>query len=42
MRRGVVEGLLVGAIVLDVAYWAVWFGNRDWLASEHRRAYYEF
>ena len=42
MKRGVVEGMLVGAIALDVAYWTIWFSNRDWLASEHRRAYYEF
>jgi hypothetical protein len=38
----VIQGLLVGAIVLDVAFWSVWFTNRDLLASEHSRAYYEF
>ena len=42
MSRGVIQGMLVGAIVLDVAFWAVWFTNRDWLASEHSRGYYEF
>ena len=42
MRRSVIQGLLVGAIVLDVAYWSIWFTHRDWLASEHSRAYYEF
>jgi len=41
MRR-TVEVLLVGAIVLDVAYWSIWFIDRDVLASEHRQAYYEF
>jgi len=30
------------AIVIDVAYWAIWFTERDWLASEHREAYYQF
>ena len=34
--------MLVVAIVLDVAYWTIWFGNRDWIASEHRQAYYDF
>ncbi|MGI9155468.1 MAG: hypothetical protein ACR2FG_02345 [Marmoricola sp.] len=41
MRR-VIESMLVVAIVLDVAYWSVWFTRRDWLASEHTRAYYDF
>jgi hypothetical protein len=34
--------MLVGAIVLDLAYWSIWFVDRDTLASEHRQAYYEF
>jgi hypothetical protein len=34
--------MLVVAIVLDVAYWAIWFTDRDWIASEHTDAYYEF
>ena len=42
MSRGIIQGMLVGAIVLDVAFWSVWFTNRDWLASEHSREYYEF
>jgi hypothetical protein len=42
MKRGVIEGMLVGAIVLDVAYWTIWFTHRDWIASEHTRAYYDF
>jgi hypothetical protein len=41
MRRTVVV-MLVGALVLDVAYWSIWFTSRDTLASEHREAYYEF
>ena len=28
--------------MLDVAFWSVWFTNRDLLASEHSRAYYDF
>jgi hypothetical protein len=42
MRRGVIQGMLAGAIVLDVAYWSIWFTRRDWLASKHSRGYYEF
>jgi len=34
--------MLVVAVVIDVAYWALWFTSRDVLASEHRAAYYEF
>jgi hypothetical protein len=41
MRRTIVV-MLVGALVLDVAYWSIWFISRDTLASEHRAAYYEF
>jgi hypothetical protein len=41
MRR-TIEVMLVGALVLDVAYWSIWFASRDSLASEHRAAYYEF
>jgi hypothetical protein len=41
MRR-LIEVMLVVAIALDIAYWAIWFTNRDWIASEHSRAYYEF
>jgi hypothetical protein len=41
MRRTVLA-MLVGALVLDVAYWSIWFTSRDTLASEHRAAYYEF
>jgi hypothetical protein len=41
MRR-TVEIMLVVAIVLVLAYWTIWFTQRDWIASEHRKAYYEF
>jgi len=41
MRR-LIEVMLVVAIVLDVVYWTLWFAQRDWIASEHRHAYYEF
>lgn len=41
MRR-TVEVMLVGAIVLDIAYWSIWFVDRDTLASEHTQAYYDF
>ena len=41
MRR-FVQVLLVGAIVLDIAYWSVWFTDRRLIASESSRAYYEF
>ena len=34
--------MLVVAIALDIAYWSIWFTNRDWIASEHNQAYYEF
>jgi hypothetical protein len=41
MRR-TIEAMLVVAILLDVTYWSIWFTRRDWIASEHRQAYYEF
>jgi hypothetical protein len=28
--------------VLDIAYWALWFLDRDLIAGEHNQAYYEF
>jgi hypothetical protein len=40
--RRLIEVMLVVAIVVDVAYWTIWFSNRDWIASEHTHAYYEF
>ena len=41
MRRAVVV-MLVVAIALDAAYWTIWFTARDWIASEHTQAYYDF
>lgn len=41
MRR-LVEVMLAVAIVIDLAYWTIWFTQRDWIASEHTRAYYDF
>jgi len=40
--RKLIQGMLVVAIVLDVTYWTLWFTQRDWIASEHSQAYYEF
>lgn len=37
-----IRGLLVAAVLLDVAYWTLWFSKRDWLASRDVRAYYDF
>jgi hypothetical protein len=41
MRRTVIV-MLVVAIALDAVYWTIWFTQRDWIASEHTRAYYDF
>jgi hypothetical protein len=41
MRRVVIV-MLVVALVLDAAYWTIWFTNRDWIASETTQAYYDF
>ena len=41
MRR-TVQLMLVVAIVIDIAYWSIWFTDRDVLASEHTQAYYDF
>lgn len=41
MRR-TIEAMLVIAILLDITYWTLWFAQRDWVASEHSNAYYEF
>jgi hypothetical protein len=41
MRRVVVV-MLVAAIALDAAYWTIWYTRRDWIASEHTQAYYDF
>ena len=36
------ESMLLVAIALDLSYWTIWFAQRDWIASEHSHAYYEF
>jgi hypothetical protein len=41
MRR-TVQAMLVVAILIDVAYWSVWFADRDVLASAHTQGYYDF
>lgn len=41
MRR-VISLLLIGAVFVDGAYWAIWFTQREWLASQRTRAYYDF
>ncbi|GAA1762448.1 hypothetical protein GCM10009795_006240 [Nocardioides hankookensis] len=41
MRRAV-QVMLVIAIVIDIAYWSIWFTDRDVLASAHTQAYYDF
>ena len=41
MRR-TVQVMLVVAIAIDVAYWSIWFTDRDVLASAHTQAYYDF
>jgi hypothetical protein len=37
-----VQAMLVVAIVIDIAYWSIWFSDRDVLASEHTQAYDDF
>ena len=34
--------MLVVAVVIDVAYWTIWFTNRSWIASDTTQAYVEF
>lgn len=41
VRRSITVMLGI-AIALDVAYWSIWFTDRDVLASEHTQAYYDF
>jgi hypothetical protein len=41
MRRWI-QVMLVIALIIDVAYWSIWFIRREWLASEHTQAYYDF
>lgn len=37
-----IAAMLVTAILIDIAYWTIWFTHRAWLASEHTVAYYDF
>jgi hypothetical protein len=41
MRR-FVETMLVLAVLIDGAYWSIWFNHRELLASQHTQAYYDF
>jgi hypothetical protein len=34
--------MLVVAVVIDVAYWTIWFTNRSWIESGTSQAYVEF
>jgi hypothetical protein len=34
--------LLVAAVILDVTYWAIWFGHRAWMSSTTGTAYVQF
>lgn len=36
------QAMLVIAILIDIAYWSIWFVDRDVLASENTQAYYDF
>jgi hypothetical protein len=34
--------MLVVAVVIDVAYWTIWFTHRSWIESDTTQAYVEF
>lgn len=34
--------MLVVAIVIDIAYWSIWFTNRSWVESDTTAAYVAF
>ena len=34
--------MLLVALAVDILYWALWFAERSWVASNSRPAYYEF
>jgi uncharacterized membrane protein (DUF2068 family) len=40
--RRIIAGLLLFAAVFTVAYWVIWFTNRDILASTHTIQYFTF
>ncbi|MGN6605858.1 MAG: hypothetical protein ACTHMS_02445 [Jatrophihabitans sp.] len=41
-RRGFVLGVLLGSVVVMMAYWTLWCTDRAAVASNHRAAYVEF
>jgi len=40
--RRVIAGMLLFAAVVTIAYWVIWFSNRDILASAHTIQYFTF
>lgn len=40
--RRIIAGMLLFAAVVTVAYWVIWFSNRDILASAHTIQYFTF
>ena len=40
--RRIIAGMLLFAAVVTVAYWVIWFSNRDVLASAHTVQYFTF
>ncbi len=40
--RRVIAGMLLFAAVITIAYWVIWFSNRDILASAHTIQYFTF
>jgi hypothetical protein len=42
VRTRLIMALLIGTIVVDVAYWSIWFTHRSWLASDPSQAYTDF
>jgi hypothetical protein len=41
-RRNVVAGLLITLVVIIIAYWAMWYGDRSLVASESASYYQNF
>lgn len=42
MTSRAIRIMLVVAVVIDVAYWSIWFTNRAWIESDTTNAYVEF
>jgi hypothetical protein len=38
----VIRWALVAAVIINLAYWTVWFGHRPWVASTTGRPYTQF